>query len=136
MFTYRKRAAKYDIPVGSCEIGPFNFSDLTLSYDPEKNNHAIVTITEIKKNDSYKYPTYIIYDFQLNNSNHKISYCAVHITENKYGICKYYGNSNLSEFGGFRQSKNINAYSEYIPSIIKEDYRKSNIILSNRDKNN
>lgn len=136
IFTYRKRAAKYDMPVGSCEIGPFNFSDLTLSYDPEQNNHCIVTITEVKKRSDDKYPIYIIYDFKWSNLNSVISYCAVHIGGDKYGICKYYGDSNLSEFKGFRQSKNINAYSEYIPSIIKEDYRKSNIILSNRDKNN
>lgn len=135
-FSCMKRTSKYDISLGSCEIGPFKFSDLSLSYDPEQNNHCIVTITEVKKRSDDKYPIYIIYDFKWSNLNSVISYCAVHISGNIYGIYKYYGGSNLSEFGGFRQSKNINAYSEYIPSIIKEDYRKSNIILSNRDKNN
>lgn len=134
MFTYRKGAAKYDIPVGSCEIGPFNFLDL--KSDPDEYYYVMVTITEIKINSNWKYPTYIIYDFQWRNVNHTISYCAANITENKYGIRKYYGDSNLSEFIGLKHSKHFNAYSEYIPKIIKEDYRISEITLSDRDKNN
>ena len=134
ILTYRKGAAKYDIPVGSCEIGPFNFLDL--KSDPDEYYYVMVTITEIKINNDCKYPTYIIYDFQWRNVNHTISYCAANIIENKYNIRKYYGDSNLSEFIGFKHSKHFKIYSEYIPKIIKEDYRKSNIILSNRDKNN
>lgn len=134
MFAYRKGATKYDIPVGSCEIGPFNF--LELKSDPVKDCYFMVTVTEIKNNSNCKYPTYIIYDFHWRNVNHTISYCAANIGENKYNIRKYYGDSNLSEFIGLKHSKHFNAHSEYIPKIIKEDYRISEITLSNRDKNN
>ena len=133
-FACIRRISKYDIPVGSCEIGPFNFLDL--KSDSVRNNYVIVTITEIKKNSNYKYPTYIIYDFHWRDANRTISYCAVHITENMYGVCKYYGDSNLSEFEGIRHSKHFNVYSEYIPDIIKEDYKISKRTLDDRDKNN
>ncbi len=134
MLTYRKGAAKYDIPVGSCEIGPFNF--LWLKSDPVRDCYAMVTVTEIKPNSNFMYPTYIIYDFHWRNVNHTISYCAANIIDNKYSIRKYYGDSNLSEFIGLKHSKHFNVYSEYIPDIIKEDYKISKRTLDDRDKNN